>query len=255
MINPGERVRQAVNEDREHEAAGIAAVARHEHELEVAQAGRASERERAQVEFAAAQSHAIEAHQAAARAAQAIGRAHQSAQNLLGQHERDHAHRRDIAEAELERLLERVHADVAETANRFARSLCGPGRKPTVSEALALAEYARQAAELDQTAAALRAAVADAAGRGVLSKVTNSQYVAMRSAANAELREIERQRQLAQAAGGRLGELLRGFDVGELADVDEPAAAVIAANDAAQAALARLCAALQPTTNTTEAIA
>jgi len=250
IIKPADRVRQAAEEQKAREAASSAEFAQREQRRAFETSQQNHARSQAAAEFDALEEEAQDAFKVMSDALMRLDRAESVAQSLLYDHSREHARRLDVAHGVLDKLLERMRPELQAEAERFAARLCDPTGVPKVADALRLVDLSVRIASAEETAATLHALVAEA-GR-VFSPLTTAQYTERRAAAGVHSRAIKAAIQQAREHARAVGEAMRQFDAGQPADATTPAAAVLAANEEAQAELQKLQAALDGETTTTK---
>ena len=246
VLDAAQRVRDAMQETRDREAAGATVVAEAERERQVAAMVRERASSEAQAHVRAATDAGRDAFSVSSAALQGVEQAERSAARLLQDHARDHAVRRDVAAAALDVLLERVdHAAVERQlrieAARLPGLLCDPAGFVDVVRLAGLAAHARSAAD---TASVLRELLDD----GQFSPLSSAEFEDARATAKAHLAAIREALQVARRDHAYVGEAMQRLELGQTADAATPAAGVLDANEIAQAALGELNAVLNPTT-------
>lgn len=251
VLDAAQRVRDAMQEKRDREASAAATVAAAERERAAAVARQERDARDARDRFATRESAGQEALSASAEAVTRIEQAERTAANLLREHARDHAVRRDVAEAALEKLLAQtdslaVERQLRKEVERLPSLLCDPSRSTDLIRLAGLAAHARHAGDV---AGLLRGLLDD----GQYSPLTSTEFEKVRAAAKTHQAAIKQAVQDARRHNGDVGHALRRIELGHDVDAAIPAALVLDANETAQAALHAMNAVLFPTTNAEEA--
>lgn len=247
------RIAAAAQARSDRDAAGQAEVARIAQGRAALEAQRVRAREDAIAEHETLLAAGRQAYAVATDALGRIGRAEAAAHTLLGDHARQHASRRDVAEGALDGVLARVEPALRLRSTRFAAQLVDPVQSPSVEDALTLVALTGVRDRPADTAGVLRGLLDDFE----FSPLSSGQYDAVRVAARAHVDAIRAAVAAARAAAGEVGEVVKALDRGGAADatVADPtvaAARVLAADDRAQAELHLLQQALYPTPTTEE---
>ena len=242
VLDAAQRIRDAVQDSVDRQAAGAAVSAAGERERAAAAARREHEGSEAWARVQARTDDGRDAFAVSADALKRVEYAERAAARLLDDHARDHAVRRDVAEAALGALLERVDAPAVERqlrveAVRLPALLCDPAGSVDVVRIAGIAAHARQPVE---TATLLRGLLAE----GEYSPLTTADYDAARTKAKTHRAAIKDAVQDARRHHGYAGEALQALERGHAADAATPAARVLDANDKAQGALRDLRAVL-----------
>ena len=249
VLDAAQRVRDAMQETRDREAAGVAVVAEAERERRVAAVAAERASRDAHEQADAAKAAGREALSVAGVALQRLEYAERTAARLLTDHARDHIVRRDVAELALSDLLGRIDVlaierQLREEAARLPGRLCDPARVPAVADALRLAGLVGLARDADGMASVLRGLLDD----GQFSPLSTAEFEDARATAKTHLVAIREALQVARRDHGYVGEAMQRLELGQTADAATPAAGVLDANEVAQAALRELNAVLNPTT-------